>query len=532
MADAGNTGNELATTGKAMGGNGAPAGRTSGFGLSTILRHSALLILIVLSLAYVAGGRYLLQRQMWMDEVHSWLLIKEPDPERSLRALADGVDFNPPTYLVLARQLQYLPGGVTELGLRWFSLSLMLLAMVGVFVVLHRRFPLLICIAATLMMVSNVHLVHQSAEIRFYPLWCAACAWLCVVLDVRTHQPVYWQRINNMAAVLLAGIITTTHYFGILSLGLICLGAMLVPERSRSRRWLIVLTALTGILCLAGCIPFLIGQRAALTRATWISPATVSDSIGFLTAILPVIPLIVCGAAVLVTLALEKSEKQEQRASSLLVDELRSLAPCLMLTLMPLVIVLVSWTVQPALVTRYAVTGVLGFGTVFAMLMSRSGIRLQLVLVVASGAFLLRQVATCGNQWQEVDQRRDALVNQLQNLPSEGPIIFEDRTISMPVLHSHPELLSRCALVDFSDDQLSQDSRLRAVQRDVGRRILKWYPDYAMRSLNSLSDEQTFYVVPYTESQTASLEWPVGFRVTHVSATVDRYDRIDNNPAK
>ena len=287
MADAGNTGNELATTGKAMGGNGAPAGRTCGFGLSTILRHSALLILIVLSLAYVAGGRYLLQRQMWMDEVHSWLLIKEPDPERSLRALADGVDFNPPTYLVLARQLQYLPGGVTELGLRWFSLSLMLLAMVGVFVVLHRRFPLLICIAATLMMVSNVHLVHQSAEIRFYPLWCAACAWLCVVLDVRTHQPAYWQRINNMAAVLLAGMITTTHYFGILSLGLICRGAMLVPELSRSRRWLIVLTALTGILCLAGCFPFLIGQRAALTRATWVSPATVDDSVGFLTAMFP-----------------------------------------------------------------------------------------------------------------------------------------------------------------------------------------------------------------------------------------------------
>ncbi|MEJ7592366.1 MAG: hypothetical protein WKF77_12515 [Planctomycetaceae bacterium] len=254
---------------------------------STILQQFtriALLIFLLLAIAWAGGGRYLLQRQLWMDEVHSWLLIQEPETQRSLQALADGVDYNPPAYVLLVRQLRYLPGGITESSLRWLSLSLIVLAIVGIFVLLHRRFPLRVCLAAVLMMASSVHLIHQSTEIRFYPLWCAACAWLCVVLDGHAIQKLWRQRLNNSMAVVLAGVMTTTHYFGILTLGLICVGAMLVPNITRSRRWMIVLVAFTGVLCLVGCLPFLIGQRAAITRATWVSPATAGDSIGFLTA--------------------------------------------------------------------------------------------------------------------------------------------------------------------------------------------------------------------------------------------------------
>ncbi|HQX50996.1 MAG TPA: hypothetical protein PLR25_13875 [Planctomycetaceae bacterium] len=519
MAKAGNTGKALEASERQIGSN-----LTSGSPFSTLAMHCALLILILLTLSIAAGGRYMLQRQMWMDEIHSWLLITEPDTQRSLQALADGVDFNPPTYILLARQLQHLPGSVTESGLRWFSLFLMLLAVVGVFVLLHRRFPLPTCIAAILMMASSTQLIHQSAEVRFYPLWCAACAWLCVTLDVQPNQSAWWQRINNSAAVLLAGVITTTHYFGILSLGLICLGASLMPNLSRGRRWMIVLVALTGGLCLVGCLPFLIGQRAALSRSTWVSPATVSDSIGFLTAMYPLLPLLVAIVAFLISLALANSGDRKPPSVNFGMFELRSLAPSLMLSLMPIVIVLVSWTIQPALVTRYAVTGVIGFGSVFAVLMAHCGIRLQMVLVAVGGVFLFGSVNFCSNQWFEIDQQRDVLVKQLRDLPSDGPIVFEDRTVSMPVLHSHPELRARCALVDFSDNQLLGDSRLHAVQRDVGRRIQKWYPKYAMRSLDSLDSESTFYVVPYAESQTASLKWPADFTVTHISPTLDRHD--------
>ena len=62
----------------------------------------ALLICLVLAIAWAGGGRYLLQRQLWMDEVHSWLLIQEPQPQRSLQALGAGIDYNPPTYVFLA----------------------------------------------------------------------------------------------------------------------------------------------------------------------------------------------------------------------------------------------------------------------------------------------------------------------------------------------------------------------------------------------------------------------------------------------
>ena len=263
-------------------------------------------------------------------------------------------------------------------------------------------------------------------------------------------------------------------------------------------------------------------QRAALSKATWVSPATVADSLGFLSALIPVIPVILCGLAFLISLP--RSESAEQKITPL-ASSVRHLAPCLILVLMPLLIILLSWTIQPALVVRYAVTGVLGFGPLFAILLSRCSHRLQIVIVVAGSALFLRSVAICSNQWSEVDETRQYLAAQLQQLPDEGPIVFEDRTVSMPLLHSYPQLRSRCFLIDFTDDQLTGESRLRSVQRDVGRRIEHWYPEYAMRSLNSLHDESAYFVVPYIESASVRLQWPSKFRKTSISSRSDRYDR-------
>ncbi|MCA9012264.1 MAG: glycosyltransferase family 39 protein [Planctomycetaceae bacterium] len=494
----------------------------------------SLLICLVLAAAWAGGGQYLLLRQLWMDEVHSWLLIKEPEMLRSLQALADGVDFNPPTYFMLARQLDLLPGEFTELQLRWLSLSLMLLSIAGIFILLRRRFPVLICMASVMMMASSVHLIHQSTEIRFYPLWCATCAWLCVTLDADSVNPRWLWRPNNCLALLLAGLMTTTHYFGILTLGLICIGAMLARNRSRSRYQMIVIVAMTGGSCLVGCLPFLIGQRAALTRATWVSPATVDDSMGFLTAMFPWMPTLLCGLVFVISSALQKQNTQIDNSPTITLDHLstvdrpaidvqiRELAPCLMLTLMPCVIVLLSWTLQPALVVRYAVPGMLGFGAVFAVLMSRCSPGLQKMLVVASVMLLAYSVSICGNQWREIDAIRENLVRELKSLPADGPILFEDRTVSMPILHLHPELRARCSLIDFNNDQLSGDSSLRIVQRDVGRQIRKWYPEYRMQSMASLSSISTFYIVPYADPQSASLVWPASHTMTEISARIKR----------
>ena len=98
-----------------------------------------------------------------------------------------------------------------------------------------------------------------------------------------------------------------------------------------------------------------------------------------------------------------------------------------------------------------------------------------------SGIVFMQAVAFCRDQWLEIDKARDTFLTQLSHLPSDAPIVFEDRTVSVPVLHSHPELQSRCSLIDFADEQLTGAFRLCSVQRDVGRRIEKWYPEYRTR---------------------------------------------------
>jgi hypothetical protein len=167
---------------------------------------------------------------------------------------------------------------------------------------------------------------------------------------------------------------------------------------------------------------------------------------------------------------------------------------------------------------------VLGFGPIFALLLSRCGQRTQMVLVVVSGVIFMQAVAFCREQWREIDDGRHAFVAELKGLPSDIPIIFEDRTVSMPVLHSHPELKSRCSLIDFTDDQLTANSRLRSVQRDVGRRIEKWYPEYQMKSLSSLRDESAFYVIPYEDSRAIELRWPNESEKTRISPKILRYE--------
>ena len=68
-------------------------------------------------LSWAGLGQRLLTRPLWMDEIHSWLLISDADVGHAMSALADGADYNPPTYYLVARSLAVF-GPITEYRLR------------------------------------------------------------------------------------------------------------------------------------------------------------------------------------------------------------------------------------------------------------------------------------------------------------------------------------------------------------------------------------------------------------------------------
>lgn len=467
--------------------------------LVAALQCFVLSVVVLLVVAWTAGGRKLLTRQLWMDEIHSWLLITDPDQTRAMSALADGVDFNPPTWFLVTRWLSGSPEVATEFQIRCLSLLWTVMSIAGLCMILARHFDRLVICASILLTMSQPLLIHHSTEIRFYGFWSTCCIWLCVALQWCPQTRVLRSG-RALSLAILSFVICTTHYFGVLSLGLILLPILW-------KRWsgwqtelgAIGLGSAVGLTC---CLQYLPGQKAALTRPTWISPATWPDTIGFLQSLMPTWQLLACLVAFIVSIRV--IVKREQSTESHVPDHRRKhsnkvahLAPLLSLSLMPIVIVAISWCLQPSLVTRYAVVGLPSLAVVAAWILQRSGPRARLSVIGIACVGLWLGVSHRVDEWSAEENERRQLVQQIRSLKQSPVVLFEDRIQWMPVLHHFPELQSRCVLADFEDVELVEDSSLRIVQRDVGRRIQKWYPMYAMKQLRELSDSPEFYVIPY-----------------------------------
>lgn len=480
-------------------------------------------LMLIATTVWLSGGSYLLDRKLWMDEVHSWLLVTDSSATHALSALADGVDFNPPTWFAVSRGLTKTILPETESSLRFLSLTWMTLAVSGLYVLLKRHFSTFVCIVTCCLVACQPLLIHQCTEIRFYGFWCALTVWLCCVLQ---WQPqLRWKRILRIAlGSVFAMLISTTHYFGILSLGLITTPLLLQFRNSRNNFWLAVMLLGCGSVSVLCCLPFLQGQKAALSRPTWITAPNVADSILFLQTLLPTWQIVTCIVAVLLTLLFRKHEpgaspfrNRPEHASLLL--------PCICLSAMPLIIVAVSWLLQPALVIRYAIVGCFGVAPVFALLLHQCSFRIKMIVLAAALLGIRSTTHTCLEHWKTGDDEQARLVTQLHSCAADNVIIFEDRIDWMPVLHYYREFAGRCRLADFSNSRLIKDSSLRIVQRDVGRKIEKWYPFWQMQQIDSIPRGSQFYVVPYADTKTCGLRYPDEFIAGPSPSSMIRFER-------
>jgi hypothetical protein len=311
----------------------------------------------------------------------------------------------------------------------------------------------------------------------------------------------------------------TSHWFGILSLGLVALPLVLrqhSDERGYAQSLVMLASGMTGV---CACLPFLYGQKAAISRPTWISPATVSDSLQFLNYMFPAWQILICGGAAVVGVILAR-RTMAGKTFRALPEESTELLPCLSLSLMPLVIVLVAWILQPSLVARYAIVGVVGVAPVFAVLLHQADRRLQRTMIAISLAGFSYGVFGYGEQWNEEQRYQASLLQQLRHCPADATVLFEDRIVWMPLKHHYPWLAATFLLADFNDSDLTQDSALRIVQRDAGRRIEKWYPKYKMQALETLAGQSEFYVVPYADQKQRGLKFPDGFSVSKFAEAI------------
>ena len=485
------------------------------------LRGMVLLVFLLIAVAGLSHGSLLMTRKLWMDEVHSWLIVTDDSTSHAMMALADGADFNPPSWFLVTRTISGLAGPPSEKFLRLLSLVWMLSAMAGLYLILARLFVWRVSLAAVILTAAHPLIIHQSTEIRFYGFWCACIVWLCCVLqwdpESSTKRRLQWLLIAGLSL-----LTATSHWFGILSVGLVALPFVIrqnIDERGYARALVMLASGVTGV---CACLPFLYGQKGAISRPTWISPATISDSLQFLNYMFSAWQVLLCGVASALGIMLARKAVVSEAFRSL-PEKSAELLPCLSLALMPMVIVIVAWLLQPSLVARYAVVGVLGLAPVYAVLLHQADRRIQIVMVVLSLAGYSNGIFGYDKQWNDEQRYQVSLLQQLRDCPADATIIFEDRIVWMPLKHHYPELAKEYRLADFNDSDLTQDSALRIVQRDAGRRIEKWYPEYRMQTVEALTGQSEFYVVPYADQKQPGLRYPASYSVRKIAEAIMQY---------
>lgn len=481
---------------------------------------TAACVMVLVIIQYSAADAFqLTSRQPWMDEIHTLELVSDPDTGHMLDALADGADFNPPGYYLISRAVVAFADSTEPRILRTFSLLCVVAGLIAIGLSLQRHVRFVVSIAVVAGLLAQTLLVDQSLEARFYAPWFAALAWLCFCIE-RERQTV----LTIAASCLLAIVVCCVHYFGIISLGLVIAG--LVVRRPQSYRNPAVWMPLCcGLLAIGLCYPFYVGQRAALTIATWISAPNIDRIQGFF---MKLIPTAAFGLAIFAAVAQWVMTNNSDEVQDDFQDEdhndaiikhpslsqpvlsrplLPQYAGSLSLLLLPVVLLIFSLTVQPALVPRYSLVFLIGCAPLFAWLLAN--VRLQLLAPVGLCFLVLGIIRTSGlrEQLVQLDQSRIAMLEQLNEHAEGMPVAFENRIESFPMVRLAGDESSNWYLVDFDTDSLAKPSALRVVQRDVARRFAKWYPKYKTAPLHELRVRERFFVVPYPDGTTDDIDY-------------------------
>jgi hypothetical protein len=473
--------------------------------MAGMLQGGLLLVLLVLAQTLLAGGRVLIQRPLWLDEVHTLTLVGDPDLGHSLQALRNGVDYNPPGLYLLLRGATCLAGRCDADVLRWFALGSVMLAMLAVYGTACRFCTPLVALAVAVSVWIQPLVCEHAFEARFYGVWLAAMACVAFLFVMPTKRGIRaWFVCGGLAA---ASVLTcTVHYFGVISLGIFAVGQWLVrrvpasesaedqdPARGRLAKFLCLAC---GPLSLLFCIPFYLGQRDALTIATWV-PATTWGIVGSFFGEVLAWPLMLAAVAAIAWRM--RSPGAEGGWKSIDWHPALRCAGVVLLLSFPALLVLASLVVQPFLIARYAVPAALGVFPILACLLPRLR---SFDLIVWCACLLLLGGLGIRSRAQTAAAQRESLqrlIGCLEDTTETTPIIFDRRHDMYPVVVSSASLAPRCHFWDWEETADRPVHPLRIVERDVGRRFAEYYARFPTISLAEIQELDEFVYVAQPE---------------------------------
>jgi len=445
--------------------------------------------LLLLAGVQLIGAYSLFDRTFWQDELHTRALVADPSLYHSFQALASGFDCHPPAYFLLMRVGTMVFGSHSEVAYRSLAFGSVLLASVAIYLLLRPRFSPLVAVASALTIWATPLLPPQALEARPYGVWLATAAWLALMLATG-RGPAGHGRLLSLGV--LAVLVCTSHYFGIVTWGLLVAVEALGRPRHQRLRWPEWAALALGPIALLCCAELLREQRSALSVATWVAPPP---------SWLRWTILVGLPAAGLIGLARWRRSGQPpsgERPPDGLTELRTSLGPAFILLglgLFPLFLFVFSCLFESVLVPRYFLPMVLALPPIVALLLSRLSAKWVLAfaaLTVVWNGFLFRAEAEYS---RGRDQRLEELIAAIRLLESDVPVVFELPEPLYAVCHYAPDQTRRCFLLDYQTGELIA-SKYRLLNRDLGRQFTRFYGPPAMLDWEQLRRLERFYIVP------------------------------------
>lgn len=466
-----------------------------------VAAFAALLIGLTAVVLFLSDGGALFTRPFWVDEWLAVFVANGSTPAAIVGDLAAGADGGAPLLHLMFWTLRRVGVPLEPFVVRAFSLATVLLALAVVFAVLRRRFPFDASCAGALAVGAHQLIVWHSYDGRFYGPWLLGASVVALlfanrqgasdaarsgigdsgsaVADARTHS-----RRDALALALAGFALCGIHPYGILSLGLLLLGAVAAYGRRWRQGMRDAAPALTGLMAVGLLAPIALGQRDAYTVSTWLTDFTPRQLTWLLrefwTGAVPLLAAALLGAGAVVR-TVRGNARDRTRPLEMVRVPIRDAGVLALfaLSLLPLVLALISVLGQPSMLPRYAVVSALAwapFAATACLIAGRWATR-ALCLVLAwfwLGAYVRetrakmafgRMVAREQRQYEQA--RRTGL-----------PVVMQSMHVMYPLIGSAPRespamflALSDSAFRALWEDttRVGQANRGAVLERDLAR---------------------------------------------------------------
>jgi hypothetical protein len=437
--------------------------------------------------------KLLLGRGFWQDEQFTHFIASDPSLRHLLHAVREGADTNPPVFHLLVREFAAVVPGRPEVVYRLFTLLCTWLAFIAVYIILRRSFDILPSVIAVLALWGSPLIVHESFDARFYAPMLAAAAWFCLVFSCQCRR---W--LQYLLIAVLAALLCTIHYFGIIALGAVIAGVLVLRPgdwRDTARR---MVPALAGPAALAGMIPILLGQKAGLSVATWVPAFRPDNLLDTFNDLFVTIPL---GILAVSWWLFQWIEKKPSVNAPPIARRLGPMAGLTGLLLVPVVVTVFSVLVQPSMIPKYMIVTTLATAPILALLASVGPRWGQIALVVVLGGvglLQLRHEAWMVDDPFEVQQQR--LIASCEQAIQQGlPVVSISRREAYTLYYAAPPTHGHVYVADIRPMircEVGKDlMRHLILETDFAAKYEKIYPVPPLLSIDAIKRLGPFHLV-------------------------------------